>query len=337
MVKKILKWTAAVLVSLLVLILLGSYLSAYFSLDREFKHTQQTSQLPRYSQNIAADDAIELVRITANGFEFRTRIAGNEASRPTVILLHGFPETSAQWAAMFSPLTAAGFRVVAFDQRGYSPGARPPLVSDYAVPNLVADVIAVADAVGAEDFHLIGHDWGAVVGWNVVMDHPDRVLSWTALSIAHPTAFEYARLNDADQQARSSYIGIFTTPVVPETLFTLGDLVVLQGMYGPMSPAAKAEYLAVFSEPKAMTSALNWYRASASLGSRTEQESIVTTPTLFIWGNQDTAAGRAAVDYQEQYLQGPYRFMEINGDHWLMESHGNRIAAVTADFITANQ
>ena len=94
-----------------------------------------------------------------------------------VILLHGFPETSAMWTPLIEAAASDGFRVVAFDQRGYSPGARPDDVAAYAVPALVDDVLAVADALGFQRFHLVGHDWGCVVGWSVASLHPDRVTS----------------------------------------------------------------------------------------------------------------------------------------------------------------
>ena len=102
------------------------------------------------------------------------------------------------WELLIEPLAEAGYRVLAFDQRGYSPGARPKDESAYGIPHLVSDVVAVASSVGAQQFHLIGHDWGSAVGWTVTMTHPGKVLTWTGISIAHPTAFGEALRNDPD-------------------------------------------------------------------------------------------------------------------------------------------
>ena len=244
----------------------------------------------------------------------------NSGDKPAVILLHGFPATSAMWDPVVTPLTQAGYRVLAFDQRGYSPGARPDGVDDYAVDRLVGDVIAIADAAGLERFHLVGHDWGAVVGWATVMTHPQRVLSWSALSIAHPAAFSEALRKDPDQRSRSRYFILFATPWLPEALFSFSDFTMLKSVYSHLPDDAQAKYIEVFSEPGALTGAFNWYRAMAGgFDNDGALATEVATPTLFIWGNDDIAAGRWAVDAQAQYMVGPYKLIELDAGHWLME------------------
>jgi pimeloyl-ACP methyl ester carboxylesterase len=321
-----------VFVLLLVVIVIG-VIGSTVSLDRTFTHTNNTNALPLFS----ATSSAELVRIEAGGFEFRARIAGNNPNRPTVILLHGFPVTSAMWEPLITPLAEAGYRVIAFDQRGYSPGARPTEASAYRVANLVNDVFTVADAVGAEKFHLLGHDWGAAVGWGAVSQNPDRILSWTGLSIAHPAAFADALQNDPDQQARSRYFVLFVTPFIPEILFTFNDLVALKYAYADMLFSQQEEYLSVFSEPGAMTSALNWYRQMQSgIAESQEQDPDINTPTLFIWGNNDPSAGRAAVELQETYMKGPYRLLELDADHWLVTSHSTEIIQAVLEHLQEN-
>ena len=135
------------------------------SLDWNHKHRAETAALPM----LDAETHNGLVRIAANGMEFRARVAGLDNTGPGVVLLHGFPETSAMWIPLIELLSDQGFRVVAFDQRGYSPGARPEALDAYSIPQLVDDVFAVAQATGMQQFHLVGHDWGAAVGWAAVM------------------------------------------------------------------------------------------------------------------------------------------------------------------------
>lgn len=324
MLIKLLKKIAFGLVGLILLVVFVAGIGSYLSLDSDFNHSKQTAALSLFSQNSTfTDDA--LLRIEANGFEFRARVAGNEPNRPTVILLHGFPATSAMWKPLIPALASGGYRVVAFDQRGYSPGARPLEVGDYALPNLVSDVLAIADAVGAQTFHLVGHDWGAAVGWATVLEHPDRVLSWTGLSIAHPQAFSDALLNDPDQQARSSYFTLFNTPIVPEILLTFNGLALLNAAYEGMDSDNIAEYLAVLSEPRALSSALNWYRQMGNLTDNITAAPETSVPTLFIWGSNDAAVGRAAVLDQAQYMKGPYKVVETEGEHWLMTTHADQI------------
>lgn len=318
---RVLKWVVLGGVALVALAVLAALGSSQLALDRTRRHASATRELPAFS----AFGAPAEVRIAARGMEFRARIAGS--SGPGVILLHGFPTTSAMYGPLIEAAAAAGYRVVAFDQRGYSPGARPANVSDYAIPELTADVLAVADAVGFDRFHLVGHDWGSAVGWAVVLRHPERVLSWTGLSIAHPIAFRNALLEDPDQQQRSSYFRLFTTPWLPETLLTLNDLRGLEAIYATMRPDERREYMEVFAEPGALTAALNWYRAA--LGSRDLPVEGVPTdvvrPTLFIWGNKDEAVGRSAVEAQKAYMKAGYEEIELDAGHWLMEEHGERV------------
>src|SRR5207244_639881 len=99
-----------------------------------------------------------------------------------VLLLHGFPQTSFSWRNQLVALAVAGYRAVAPDQRGYSPGARPADVGEYRVERLVGDVLGFADALGVERFHLVGHDWGGAVAWQVAGRHPERLLTLTSLS-----------------------------------------------------------------------------------------------------------------------------------------------------------
>src|SRR5919109_4099069 len=133
-----------------------------------------------------------------------------------VVLLHGFPQTSACWTPLLESLAAAGYRAVAPDQRGYSPRARPATVAAYRLPELVADVLAMADRLGTERIHLVGHDWGGVVAWRLAGQHPERVATLTALSTPHPRAF--ARALVGVQALRSAYLPVFRAPRLAELL-----------------------------------------------------------------------------------------------------------------------
>src|SRR4051794_10693427 len=154
---------------------------------------------------------------------FEARIAGPDDG-DVVILLHGFPQTSWSWRSQLDALGAAGFRAVAPDQRGYSPGARPEDVAASAIEHLVADVIGMADALGVERFHLVGHDWGAAVAWATAITRPDRVRSLAALSVPHPDAFRRAIQGEggSDQASRSSYVDFFVSDDAAEA-FTAND------------------------------------------------------------------------------------------------------------------
>src|SRR5687768_8192474 len=113
---------------------------------------------------------------TRGALTFDVRDRG-PADGPVVVCLHGFPQDGTAFDAVVPPLVAGGLRVLVPDQRGYSPGARPPGRAPYALREVVDDVVALLDAAGVERAHVVGHDWGAVVGWALASRRADRVAS----------------------------------------------------------------------------------------------------------------------------------------------------------------
>ena len=270
-----------------------------------------------------------LREIDANGMVFRGRFAGGEdVSREPVVLLHGFPETSIMWAGLMERLGVEGYRCFAPDQRGYSPGARPEGVDEYVYRKLVSDIVALADALDYARFHLIGHDWGSAIGWAMLLLHPERVRSWTAISVPHMDAFASAIAEDPDQRKRSQYMAFFMLPEKPERSLAADDFAVLRSLWSSIPKEQVEEYLSVFSQPGALTAALNWYRANAVLLEKRRDVpkfGAVQHPTLLIWGNQDIAVGRVAVERTAQYMEGPYRLLEVNAGHWLAQEEPERV------------
>jgi pimeloyl-ACP methyl ester carboxylesterase len=243
-----------------------------------------------------------------------------------VLLLHGFPETSIMWTPMLGALADAGYRAIAFDQRGYSPGARPAATDDYRIEGLVGDALAVADAAGFDRFHVVAHDWGSGIAWTLAIRHPERLSSVSSLSIPHLAAFAAAIEDDADQRRRSRYMLLFRTPWLPETLFCFNGLSLLDRAVWPEhGAAARTEYHAVFSEPRALGAALDWYRA-ASLDPG-PGDVRVGVPALVIWGNRDPAVGRASFEGEKALFTGPLTEVELDAGHWLMETHAPLVTA----------
>ena len=326
MVLKIFKYIFLGVFAILILLLLVFVTSSKMSMDSNFSHTNESKDLQKFSSSVG--DGI--VNISAGEMTFRARIAGFDTnnSKEVVILLHGFPVTSAMWLDLIGPLKEAGYKVVAFDQRGYSPLARPETLDSYQISEITQDIFAVADVIGTEEFHLIGHDWGAVVGWSAVLSDPSRISSWTALSLPHPAAFGAALADDPDQQDRSSYVDFFQTPWLPETVFSFNNFSLLKTLLGGMSDEKMKEYISVFSEPGAMTSALNWYRALGDdLGFNSDDANFleVNTPTLFMWGNRDASVGRVAIDGMTEFMKGPYTNIELDAGHWLFVDQPERV------------
>ena len=280
-------------------------------------HAERTAHLPLFDRTEGASQD-GLVRIRANGMTFRARVAGSEnVSGDGVILLHGFPETSIMWEPLLKKLGKAGYRAIAFDQRGYSPGARPQMQSEYTKGKLANDVIAIADAAGFRKFHVIGHDFGGAIAWTVADRHPDRVLSLTSLSMPHPLALADALSKPSPQWPASSYVLFYRFPVLPELAMGFDRAALLSQWKWQKHPKNQVEeYREVFGEPGAIHAALNWYRAFdfRSL----DPVGKIRPPTLFIWGEEDGAFSRAAANETANYMDGAYRLRTVNAGHNLL-------------------
>ena len=259
-----------------------------------------------------------LVRVQANTMEFRARVAGSDnADGEGVILLHGFPETSIMWEPLLEALRRDGYHAIAFDQRGYSPGARPLMENAYTKGKLANDVLAIADAAGFDKFHVIGHDFGGAIAWTVADRHRERVLSLTSLSMPHPLALADALVNPGPQWPASSYVLFYRLPALPEFIMGFDRAALLSRWKWQNHPKNQVdEYRRVFSEPGALHAALDWYRAFKFRS--LDPAGKVRPPTLFLWGEEDGAFSRAAATDTVNYMDGAYRLRTVNAGHNLM-------------------
>ena len=166
--------------------------------------------------------ADRITRVERAGLTFDVVDEGPLDGEP-IVLLHGFPERATSWRLVVPALHEAGYRTLAPDQRGYSPGARPRRRRDYRLGELAADVVALIDRLGPDaKAHVVGHDWGAVVAWALALRHAKRVHTLTAVSVPHPAAYVDGLLRG--QLVKSWYMAAFQLPFVPERLAGEGGL-----------------------------------------------------------------------------------------------------------------
>jgi pimeloyl-ACP methyl ester carboxylesterase len=264
---------------------------------------------------------IDIVNKEVNGLTFKCRVAGNPADEP-VILLHGWPENSHMWIGLMEKLSAEGYYCIAPDQRGFSPLARPEKVKGYAIEFLAGDVIGIADAFSIKSFQLVGHDWGSAIGWAVVAFYPDRIKSWTAMSVPHLKAFSDAVRFDKKQKKMSQYMSFFQWRGIPEWFLLKKDRLNLRKTWKKSSPEELQDYLDVIGNKPALKASLGYYRANYKLlkkGQNMEDYLEVKTPTLMIWGKKDIAIGPVGVEGTAQYMKGAYEYVELDAGHWLMQ------------------
>jgi pimeloyl-ACP methyl ester carboxylesterase len=265
------------------------------------------------------------VQISARGLLFDVTVTGPEGA-PAVLLLHGFPQTSHSWRGVVPHLD--GFRVIAPDQRGYSPGARPLDVEAYRVGELAADALGILDALGIERAHVVGHDWGAAVAWQVGCRHPSRVLTLTTVSVPHPRAFIEALRTDPDQRQRSLYMRDFARPGYADDLD-------VRELFGGL-PAVDVEHVAArASEPGALAAWLRWYAAQRLEDIADTPASVV--PTMHVWSDGDVALGRAGALGTADWVTGPYRFEVLEGvSHWIPEEAADRLGGLLSEHLRAH-
>ena len=253
----------------------------------------------------------------------------------TVLLLHGFPQRNTSWTEIGRRLGDLGLRAVAVNQRGYSPGARPSDVSAYALPELVADTVAIIDALGGA-VDLVGHDFGAVVGWQVTARYPERVRTWTALSTPNQLALNEELARSEAARARFGYILSFREPGAAENALLADNAAQFRALFGRAVTERQVDEDAhFFAQPGVLTAALNWYRAMT----RHDADGLepVRVPTTFVWGSDDMAFGREAAENTRYHVTAPYRFVPLEGvGHWLLEEATDTVSEAIAEQVTGD-
>ena len=278
---------------------------------------------------------------TKDGLTFDAWVEGPESGE-IVLLLHGFPQSRHTWRAQVPVLAAAGYRVIAPDQRGYSPGARPDPknLDNYNYSHLVWDGLNIVEACGGGDrrFHLVGHDWGGQVSWGLgAWFGAERLASLSILSRPHPTAFALAlQAPDNDQKERSRHHRAFLNPDTARLLTEDGARRLRRSLSEAGVPADAIElYVSVIGPPEAMEAALAWYRAQRDL--RIDLRSPITVPTLYVWGDADNSVSHMAAEGTAACVSGAYRFVVLPGiGHFSTDQVPDRINELLLEHIGAN-
>jgi pimeloyl-ACP methyl ester carboxylesterase len=262
-----------------------------------------------------------------DGLRFPVLDSG-DSSGPAVVLLHGFPQLPSSFSGVLPRLHEAGLRTLAPTARGYAPACRPLQRREYASSETAADVIALLDAAGIDRAHLVGHDWGGFQAWAAASAYPERIATLTVLSTPHPAALLWS-FRHSRQALKSWYMGLIQLPLLPELLAgrTLGRSLSSSGL----PDADVAVYTEAMARPGALSGALNWYRGMPFADPATSRR--ITIPTTYVWGRNDFALGRAAAEKTADFVDGPYRFLELDAGHWLPEREPAAVAEAVLDRI----
>jgi pimeloyl-ACP methyl ester carboxylesterase len=255
-----------------------------------------------------------------------------------VLMLHSFGVSRFFWNAQDRAMGEAGYFTVAPNQRGYSAGARPGPTdhASYRVDRLIGDAVDIVAAVGhgARRFHLVGHDWGASLAWQIADQYPERLASLTILPRPHPLAAARAlELPDGEQRQRSRHHTTFLeADAGPNILADDANRLRTRLTRNGLPPAVIQAHLSVIGYPQAMEAALACYRAR---GVRHQPVGPIRVPTLFIRGDQDDTVGRAAAEATGEFITAPYQFAALAGvGHYAADQVPQQVNALLLEHLT---
>jgi len=265
-----------------------------------------------------------------DGVELHVVAAGDPAD-PLVVLLHGFPDFWYGWRHQIPALVEAGYRVLVPDQRGYNLSDKPEGLDSYRMGRLSADIADLIASTGRESAHVVGHDWGAGVAWDLALRRPTAVDRLGIVNVPHPTVMREMLRSNPRQLLRSWYIFSFQIPVLPEWYLArdgargVTDVLRATSNPGAFTDTDLAHYRAAWRRTGAARAAVDWYRALLRRRDDPPREEV-PVPTLVVWGEDDDALVPEMARESLRYCEDGRLVAFPDGSHWV---HRERPETVT--------
>jgi epoxide hydrolase 4 len=279
---------------------------------------------------------------------------------PLVLFLHGYPSFWYQWKDQMLEMGKT-HQAVGLDMRGYNLSSRPEGLEPYRMPHLIEDVRAFAEQIAGKGkkFTLVGHDWGANVAWVFAMFHPDMLDKLIIVNGAHPFISERELNENPAQRYASNYFFVFNKFLAPGEQPPIENDTPERAMQRARTGFVEAEvragryteqdrqmWVGAWSQPGSTTAGLNYYRAnhrnppfndrhpastiptswSAKEVTKGARTTTIKTPTLVIWGMQDTAILSGHLSGLEKLVPNLSLKLYPSDDHWVMLAKGKELA-----------
>jgi pimeloyl-ACP methyl ester carboxylesterase len=280
-------------------------------------------------------------KVPANGFNFAVDEAGT--GDRLALCLHGFPESRFSWRCQLPMLAKMGYLAWAPDLRGYGETEpKPKAVADYLIDELMEDVAALIDASGAKSVTLIGHDWGAGVAWTFAANQVRALERLVIMNLPHPAVMMgQLRRGNWVQLLRSWYMFFFQLPRLPEWMLTNQDARAVRAAFHDMAVDKRRfprevldRYAADAQRPHAMTGMINWYRAAFRLGGKLRGPwRKIETPTLIVWGVQDSALGVELLAGTDDYVCDLTVERLDDASHWVQQDAPEQVNAIVQKWL----
>lgn len=281
---------------------------------------------------------IEHRYVSTNGLRLHVATAG-KSDGPLMLLLHGFPEHWYGWRRQIEPLAEAGFSVWAPDQRGYNLSDKPAGIEPYRLRDLAADAAGLIDAAGRERAIVVGHDWGGAVAWHLAATRPEIIERAVILNVPHPAVMLRHLRRNPRQMLRSRYMLFFQVPWLPELWLSanrgwrLARALRRTSRPGAFSPEELEQYRDAWSQPRAATSMINWYRAAMRYSAGEVSSARIRAPTLLIWGARDCFLGREMAQPSIELCENGRLEMINEATHWVQHEMCDRVNELILQFV----
>jgi len=252
-------------------------------------------------------DAVETIRVQANGIEFEVDTQGDGEN--LILCLHGWPEHSITWRFQMSHFADLGYRVWAPNLRGYGNTDAPIGMKNYQMEILMEDVASIIEASGSKEVVILSHDWGALIAWHFAMRYPDSIKRMVICNVPHPGPF-IKSMKTLEQWLRSWYVLFFQLPWIPEFLtrnFQVGNMIRTGAAHRRNYPDEVVKlYDENGSRQTTRTAMFNYYRALLRGGGLYRQWRqgfpVIEIPTLMLWGEKDIALSMRSTLGTKEYV-----------------------------------
>jgi epoxide hydrolase 4 len=259
-----------------------------------------------------------------------------------VILLHGFPEFWYSWRYQI-PVLAKYFRVIVPDLRGYNDSDKP--LTGYDLETVTNDIRCLIENLGYPSAHVVGHDIGGAIAWNLAQKFPQSIKRLGILNAPHPQKFMRSLVSNFDQARRSWYMLAFQVPLLPEWVIQMNlrefvvnglrDQAVRKGIF---TREHAQMYETALQKPGAIGAALNYYRQMFTPGAWMQNllrpANLIQSPTLVLWSEEDAFLSRQLVQGLEQLVAAPFALKLVpDCGHWMQQEAPQMVNRELLDFL----
>lgn len=267
-------------------------------------------------------------------------ISAGDVANETIIFLHGFPEFWYSWRKQIEYFSKK-FHVIAPDLRGYNKSFKPKKTKDYNIELIANDIIEIIDHFEKEKVVIVGHDWGAIIAWHLVLLHEHRFSRGIILNVPHPLVFKKKLTSSFKQLSKSWYVLFFQIPFLPTWILSLNNfgraakMLESTSLKGSFTKNDLEKYKLAWANENAIKHMIMWYKAAFRNASQAKvyQDKKVNIPLKIIWGKNDLAlVPEMAQESLDYCMLGDLSYLD-KATHWVQQDCPEEVNRLIEDFL----